>query len=704
MHAGAFSRPRARLAAEIGLLALLYFIAARLGQLLATVPGNVTPVWIPSGIILAAVLIRGRRVWPGIFLGAFAGSIWAHLATDSAGTLVQCLLAGTVNGVGDTLCAVGGAALITWTIQGRDPLGRALDALQFVTIGAILGGGVSAVFRVTGLCLAGFVHWHDYGGLLVTSWTSDAVGVLLLAPILLVMHDDSRVFRPGWRELLFLLAVPLVSLGGMRLLPQVPGFFTLPMLLWAAVRFDRRVVFIAIPTVAAVTLLVEVLGESSVAVTAPNGRLVFVQLYLTLLSVPIYVLCGALAEQKKGWNLLQDFNRDLDTRVKAGVQRLEEELVERGRAEAQARDSARLLQTVIDDSPLLVYAKDLDGRFILASRSLAEFFGQSSHEQVLGKTSHDFLPTEVADAHRANDLAAMARKSLIRAEEFAHLGNGPQTFLSAKFPLFDAEGRVVAVCGASADITERKRMEEELERTARELKQSNEEIERFLYTASHDLKSPVVTLQMFLLYLDRHIAAADAAGVAKDLDFIRGAVAKMAMLLDDLLLFARVGRVTAPLAPVPFRTLADSALETLAGSIAERDVVVQVSAADVVLHCNAISLGQIWQNLVENACKFSRDQESPRVEIGVEEHDGEPVFFVRDNGIGIDPRFQSKVFLLFEKLDARSPGTGVGLAIVKRIVDLHHGRLWVESAGTGQGACFRFTLPDAVRQGTYTNA
>jgi signal transduction histidine kinase len=100
--------------------------------------------------------------------------------------------------------------------------------------------------------------------------------------------------------------------------------------------------------------------------------------------------------------------------------------------------------------------------------------------------------------------------------------------------------------------------------------------------------------------------------------------------------------------------------------------------------------------LVDNACKFMGDQPAPRIEIGVETRDAETVFFVRDNGIGIDPRYQAKVFGLFEKLDHTAEGTGVGLALVKRIVEWYGGRIWVESKGAGQGTCFYFTLPGAV--------
>jgi signal transduction histidine kinase len=170
-------------------------------------------------------------------------------------------------------------------------------------------------------------------------------------------------------------------------------------------------------------------------------------------------------------------------------------------------------------------------------------------------------------------------------------------------------------------------------------------------------------------------------------------------LLDELLNLARVGRQCNPSVRVTFKELAREAVGLVAGRISISHAEVQVADAAVVLDGDRPRLVEIWQNLVENACKFMGDQPKPRVEIGVEQRGGETVFFVRDNGAGIDPRFREKVFGLFEKLDPKGEGTGMGLALVKRVVELYQGRIWVESGGLGQGASFLFTLPAAVVAG-----
>jgi len=234
-------------------------------------------------------------------------------------------------------------------------------------------------------------------------------------------------------------------------------------------------------------------------------------------------------------------------------------------------------------------------------------------------------------------------------------------------------------------ITERKQAEEVLQRR-------NEEILRFTHTVSHDLKSPLITIRTFLGYLENDLKQADTARVDTDLGHIRRAAEKMTHLLDDLLSLSRIGRKVNPPEDMTLQAIVREALEMVAGQIAERQVQIQVSDAPVVLHGDRMRLSEVFQNLIDNAIKFMGEQAEPRVEIGMDASGPEIVLFVRDNGLGIDLRHQSKLFGIFEKLHPGTAGTGMGLAMVKRIIEVHGGRIWVESAGPGQGSTFRFTL------------
>jgi PAS domain S-box-containing protein len=269
---------------------------------------------------------------------------------------------------------------------------------------------------------------------------------------------------------------------------------------------------------------------------------------------------------------------------------------------------------------------------------------------------------------------------------------------------FDQEGQLLGGFGTTQDITERKRAGEaleeysaELSRAVADLEGKNAEMERFTYMISHDLKSPLVTISTFLGYLEEDLRRGDADRVGKDMQYMRTAADKMGQLLGELLEMSRLGRMVNPPVEVSFQELVQEVLNAMAGPIAARGVEVQVSERDVTLFGDRPRLVEIWQNVVENAVKYMGEQARPRLTIGLEQQEDGTVFFVCDNGIGIEPRYQGKIFGIFEKLDSKSGGTGIGLAVVKRIVELYKGNIWVESAGQDRGSCFRFTLPEAVK-------
>lgn len=240
------------------------------------------------------------------------------------------------------------------------------------------------------------------------------------------------------------------------------------------------------------------------------------------------------------------------------------------------------------------------------------------------------------------------------------------------------------------DITDRKRIDEEL-------LEKNAELEQFIYMVSHDLKSPLVTVKTFLSYLQQDIDKDDKQRIAEDIGFMTTAANKMGILLDDLLKFSRVGRQAKKMVSISFEQLVSDVLNLTAGVISEKKVNVDVKKVDLILKGDHSELVQIWQNLVENAIKYLGYQENPQVELGVQFVEGEPIFYVKDNGLGIEEQYHEKVFEIFEQLNPSIEGSGLGLAMIKRIVELYKGTMRIESSGLGQGSCFLFTLPLAVK-------
>lgn len=239
----------------------------------------------------------------------------------------------------------------------------------------------------------------------------------------------------------------------------------------------------------------------------------------------------------------------------------------------------------------------------------------------------------------------------------------------------------------------------ELERIRRELeaknvmiRAQNAELEGFTYTVSHDLKNPLFTIEGFLGFLEKDLDR-DPERAAANLQRVRAAARKMRRLLDELLELTRIGRSVQPEEAIDLGDLVLEALALVEGQLVEQGTRVVVPPNLPVVWGDRTRLLQVFQNLLSNAVKYMGDQERPMIELAAKRQGDEILCHVRDNGCGIEPTYCERVFQLFEQLDPQHEGTGVGLAIVQRVIELHRGKIWVESEGPGQGSTFFFTLP-----------
>jgi PAS domain S-box-containing protein len=378
-------------------------------------------------------------------------------------------------------------------------------------------------------------------------------------------------------------------------------------------------------------------------------------------------------------------------------------------AEHLGRTQAMILQSAGEG----MYGVDLDGQLTFVNPAAARLLGWDV-EALRGQSVTVMLQTAPPGApltrvlHPAPSLARegppgdtpQAVPAVFRRKDGTTF---PVEYIST--PLHE-EGALRGLVVTFRDMTERVHAEAALraardaleqrvaERTAA-LEARNAEIERFTYTVSHDLKSPLITIQGFLGLLEQDALRGDREQLRMDIAYIQTAATTMQRLLDELLALSQIGRVVQTPTVIPLGELAHEAVMLVGGQIAARGVQVHMAPDWPVVVGDRPRLLAVLQNLVDNAVKFLGTQPAPRIAIGVRHEAPEPVYYVQDNGMGIAPQDQEKIFGLFERLEAEGEGTGIGLALVKRIIEVHGGRIWVESAGQGCGSTFCFTLPQA---------
>jgi len=382
---------------------------------------------------------------------------------------------------------------------------------------------------------------------------------------------------------------------------------------------------------------------------------------------------------------------DKDGALRSGFGTVQD-ITERKRAREALQDSQQMLQLVLDTIPQRVIWKDRDGRFLGANRAAALDAGLSDPKEMVGLTDHDMAWSGTADLYQADDREIMSsgRPKLDFVEPQLQSDGRLLWIQTSKVPLRDARGNVIGVLVTYGDITERKNLEEALKR-------SNAELQQFAYVSSHDLQEPLRMIISYLTLLERKYK--DKLD-AQAQEYIRTAVEggmRMRALINDLLEYSRIDTMAKPFAPVDMNEVLEAAIENLKVSIEENDADIQAAPLPTII-ADRTQMIQVIQNLVGNAIKF-RGAERPRIQISATQDAREWTFAVKDNGIGMSPEYKDKIFQMFQRLHSREeyPGTGVGLAIAKKIVEQHGGRIWVESE-EGRGSTFYFTVSKARRK------
>jgi len=388
------------------------------------------------------------------------------------------------------------------------------------------------------------------------------------------------------------------------------------------------------------------------------------------------------------------------SKVTASRDALNKEIAERKQAEDELRNSEERIKLLLESTAEAIYGLDVEGKCTFANPSCLKMLGYESMDDVLGKNMHNLIhhtrpdgsPYPMQECH----IYEAFQKGTGTHVDDEVLWHKDGTSFAGEYwshPMYE-NGRVIGSVVTFMDITERKGLEKARQKLVDNLEEKATEMERFVYTVSHDLKSPLITIQGFLGLLEKDAIGGETKRIQGDISHIQKAARQMQELLADLLEISRIGRLVNPPEKVKFNQLVQDVVELLGGQIKACDVQIDIMPEMPTLYGDRTRLLEVVQNLIDNALKFMGEQTAPHIEIGYHLKKGENIYYIKDNGIGIEPRFHQKVFELFERLDPAVDGTGIGLAIVKRIIELEGGRIWIESEGKGRGCTFCFIFPD----------
>jgi PAS domain S-box-containing protein len=375
----------------------------------------------------------------------------------------------------------------------------------------------------------------------------------------------------------------------------------------------------------------------------------------------------------------------------------------------------RLLQSVVEGTSDPIYIRDRDDRFVLANSACAKLFNRSE-TQMVGIRLCDLMPDSTYRGIAESDREIMRIGSTCTVEEITEVDGVDRVFLTTKGPYRDADNNTIGTIGIARDITElrgleqarlevlthdirvRKSAEEHLANTVAELKRSNDELEQFAYIASHDLQEPLRMVASYTQLLAERYKGRLDTDADEFIAFAADGANRMQQLILDLLAYSRAGANVREPQEIDSGRALQVALGNLQASIAESGAVVTHDPLpDIIIDDRQLT--QILQNLVGNAIKY-RGAEAPRVHVScVIDDSNEWIFSVRDNGLGIESQYFEKIFVLFQRLHGREEfeGTGIGLAICKKLLDRIGGRVWVESRPQ-EGSVFSFAVPKGDRK------
>lgn len=668
----------------VGIVAAAYFLAAELGLSLASVHTNVSPVWPPTGIAIAALLVFGRRLWPAVALGALAANLWTDVSIPVAVGIA----------IGNTLEAIAAYHLLTFRSSFDTSFSSIKTVLKFVLFAVVVSPVISATIGNVSLCVGGEAQWGVFGRLWLTWWLGDGFGALIVAPFLLAWvgqkeWPNSATVLEASLLLGALLLVSLVAFAG-----WIPGqdkrypiaHLTLPFLVWAALRLNLQTVTAGTLLLSGVAVWGTSHGYGSFIYGGPNESLLLLQLFIGSTALLTFVLYAAMQE-----------------RAKAGMEKLQ--------LAAQVEVQRKRVEDIVAHVPGVVW--EAWGEPVAETQRID--FVSNYVEKMLGYSVEEWLSTpnfwrtivHEDDREAAGEAAARAFASgTDSVNRFRWLTkDGREIWVESQAVVVcDETGKPVAMRGVTMDISETVRAQEERanllesERVARaQSEQANRLKDEFLATVSHELRTPLNAIVGWARLLRAGQLEPDKFEHA--FEVIERNAWSQKQIIEDMLDVSRIitGKLRIGLVPLELMPVINAAIEVVRPAAQAKDIIIkaQTETPDLLVSGDAERLQQVTWNLLSNAVKFTAP--GGLVEVVVTRKNGHAEIRVIDSGPGIPPEFLPHVFERFSQADSSSTrrhgGLGLGLAITRHLIELHGGVVEASNREDGKGAVLTVTLP-----------
>ena len=645
-----------------------YVAAAVVGFRLAFVAEQITTVWAPTGLALAALLLGGLRLWPAIWVGALLANV------GSSAPLWTALLIAT----GNTLEAVTAVWWLQKLPRFEFTLRRVADVLAFVIIAALSCTAISATVGVATLCAAAVQPWQRFPTLWFDWWLGDALGAVVVAPVILTAFSHTWSRRECARASVWIGGAILVThlVFGQRpgVSPHPLEYVVFPLVIGAAVIEGPALTSLVVLSASVVTIWHTVNGAGPFASGEVHHSLVWLQTFMGVLAVTALLLAAAIAERRQTEQRESDAAADLRHRVE--MLRLAQ------RAGSMGAWSRNLATNEVWWSPELEEIFGLQrGEFSRTEAGFFEFIHEGDRQTV----------------RTAVDEAVRTCSDYVVEFRFRHATGEWRWMEGRGRAVYADEGTPRNLYGIGLDVTERKRAEIALHEAKLAAESANQLKDQFLATLSHELRTPLNAILGYARMLQTNSIAPEKRQRAIDV-IERNAVAQN-QLVEDLLDMSRIttGRVRLDPEPIPAVTVLREAVEGIRPAADAKGISLEIDFDPFAgtVRADTTRLQQVFWNLLTNAVKFTSD--GGRILASLHRHGAYVEIRISDTGVGISAEFLPFVFEPFRQAESRFDrahgGLGLGLAITKQLVELHGGTIRASSPGVGRGATFTIQLP-----------